>query len=657
MHNQQQGGLRSWLDRRRFDVVGAVVGLVLAALLFPLRFLSSQIYIQTLPIVLGVASGLYLLAVRQSRGESGVPRVGPIFARIGPALVFLCLAAMVLVAGLSGERSLHFYDLGGVVGALLFAQVVFLRERDLAPSVILVQVLVFGLVIRFSGLYTAPGFIGIDVWSHVTYAQAIEQENSLAAISESKYFASPLYHLLAVAAARLLDLSLRNGLYLTLGIAVPSVVLLVYGAATMLVSVRWALFAAVAYVVSDHAIRWGIHLIPTSMGLVFFLGVLFGITRILQRNHQPSDYGLLLFFSAATILTHQISSFIMLVVVGSGVLAQLLLKLDVLSSPTASGHHLREVSKPGNLLGPMVFDLGLITFMWSLTPYQGDTFLETVLNYLYVTLFTSAGFLNGVTSDSAGGAAAGGGGGQTAQFIAEVATYVDTLGFLLLLFTTVLGSFAVLRRTRANHATFTLLISVVVMLFFVLGLPLFNIDNFVPGRWFAFLYAPMALLTAVGLRHLSRNVSPRVVVVCLVVFMVLFPSVMLMSSDGTPDSPVFPSQNERLSYTETELTGVQTIGDITAGRNDTLYTDHPYQTVFIRTDTHEAAPIRLRNGRAVLQGPTVYREYQSDGGSFFRIGEGAAIRNPPRANVCPPTTNHVYANGDVRMCIPPTTAG
>lgn len=656
MHSQQ-GRLRSWLDRQQFDVLGAVVGLLLAVLMFPLRFLSSQIYIQTLPIVLGLASGLYLLAVRQNRSESGVPKLGAIFARIGPTLVFLGLAGMVLVAGLAGQRSLHFYDLGAVVCALLFAQVVFLRDRDLFPSILLAQVIVFGVVIRFAGLYTAPGFIGIDVWSHVTHAEAINRENSLAAISGSKYFASPLYHLLAVSSARLLDLSLRNGLYLTLGIAVPLAVLLVYGSASMLVSPRWSVFAAVAYVVSDHAIRWGIHLIPTSMGLVFFLGVLFSIIRILQRNHQLSDYALLLLFSAATILTHQISSFIMLVVVGSGVVAQLLLKLDFLSASSTSGHHLRDVSRPGNLLGPLIFDLGLITFMWSLTPYQGDTFLETVLNYLYVTLFSSAGFLNGITSDSAGAASAGGGGGNGAQLIAEVATYVDTLGFLLLLFTTVLGSFTVLRRTRANHATFTLLISVVVMLFFVLGLPLFNIDNFVPGRWFAFLYAPMVVLTAIGLRHLSRNVSPKVVVVCLLVFLVLFPSMMLMSSDGTPDSPVFPSQNERLSYTQTELTGVQTIGDIMEGRDDMLYTDHPYQTVFIRTDTHEAAPIQLRNGRAVLQGPTVYRDYQSDGGSFFRIGEGAGIRNPPRANICPPTTNHVYTNGDVRLCIPPTMMG
>jgi hypothetical protein len=112
-----------------------------------------------------------------------------------------------------------------------------------------------------------------------------------------------------------------------------------------------------------------------------------------------------------------------------------------------------------------------------------------------------------------------------------------------------------------------------------------------------------------------------------------------------------------LAYTETELTAVDTIGNITENRNETLYTDHPFETVFIRTDTHDAAVVRLRNGRAVREGPTVYRTYQSDGGSFFRIREGAGIRNPARADICPSSTNHVYANGDVRLCQSPVTGG
>jgi hypothetical protein len=639
--------LRSRLEGGRFDVAGAFVGLLAAALMFPLRFLSSQIYIQTLPIVVGLASAVYLLGVRRERSTTWAPEFGTGLARLAPAAIFLGLAAMVLVAAMAGQRTLLFYGLGGAVGTVLLAQIAFLRDRDFHPGLVMTQVVVYGLVVRFAALYTAPGFIGVDVWSHMTYVQAIDRTGSLAAIADSKYFASPFYHLLTVGAAELLDLSLRNGLYLSLGLVMPLSVLLVYATATLLVPPRWAAFAAATYVVSDHAIRWGIHLIPTSMGLVFFLAMLFSLVRVLQSEPRVRDYLLLVLFSAAVILTHQISSFIMLVLVCAGLVGQLLLTFDVVRRPTPDTPFLRQVSGPVNLFGLLVFDLGLITFMWSLTPYQGDTFLETVLNYLYSTILTSAGFLSGVTSDSASAAA---GGGPASPFITQLATYVDTLGFLILLCATILGSLVVMRRRWGNHATFTLLVAVVTMLFFVLGLPLFNINNFVPGRWWAFLYAPMVILGAIGLRSLGRNLSPTVVVACLLVFALVFPGIMLVSSDGTPDSPVFRSQNERLSYTDTELTAVRTLDEVSAEGGQPLYTDHPYATVFVRTETHPTEVIRLRDGRVASDGRIVYREYQSDGGSFFRTSPGAGIRNPPQDRICDPATSHVYANGDVRVC-------
>lgn len=652
---ERDPGLAERIRRARIDVVAAGLGLLLAVLLFPLRFLSSQIYIVTLPIVLGIACILYLLAVRRDRSESGLPRLGAWFARLGPGVVLFALAGMVLVAAVTGERSRHFYDLGGVVGTLLLAQVLLLRDRDLHPGVVLTQVVAFGLVLRFAALYTAPGFIGVDVWSHVTYVEAILQEGSLDPVSNSKYYASPFYHLLTAVAVDFYDVSIRNALYLTVGVAVPLATLLVYGSARLLVPARWATFAATCYVMTDHAIRWGIHIIPTSLGLVFFLGLLFVLVRVLQSEHAARDFLLLVFFSIAVILTHQITSFIMLVLVGAGLLGQLLLHIDFVREPRVRNPFASSLPNPVNLFGILAFDVGLITFMWSLTPYQGETFLETVVSYLYVTLVDSAGFLSGVSS-SGGGAGGAGGNAPGSPFIATLSTYVDTIGFLLLLGATVVGTLAVMRRRRTSHATTTLWIAVVVMLVFVLGLPMFGIENFVPGRWMAFLYAPMAVLSAVGLRYLARNVPRGIVVPLLLVFVLVFPGVMIMSSPGTPDSPVFPSQHERLAYTDTELAAVETIGGLTDDQQHVggqhVNTDHPYQTVFTRSEAAHADPIRLENGRAVQSGPIVYREYQSSGGSFFRIGEGAGIRNPPRDRICPGTSSHVYANGDVRMCLP-----
>jgi len=634
------------------DVVAAVLGLLTAALLFPMRFLASQIYIRTLPIVLGVACILYLLAARRTR-ESGAPiRFSRGTTRLLPSVTLLGIAVMVLAAAVGGGRTGLFYDLGAAVGALLLGQILFANDEDVHAGVALGQILAFAFVVRFAALATTPGFVGIDIWTHVPqYAGAILEQGSLAPIADEKYYASPLYHLLVVTGAQLFDVSLRTSLHLTLGVAMPLSLLLLYGTARTLLPVRWSLLATALYAVSDHVIRWGIHIIPTSMGLIFFLAVLLLLVLLMHTGYQHREFLLLVGISVAVILTHQISSFIMLVLVAACLFAQGLVKFDVVGTGDTITPLLSRIREPVNMIGLLVFDLGFITLMWSLTPYQGDTFLQTMLGYFYDTLATSAGFLNlaGGSEASGGEAAAAGGGGS--QLAAELAIYFDTVGFLLLLLLAVVGCLVVLRQDLASQTTFTLLTSIVVMLFLALGLPLFGIRNFVPGRWFAFLYAPMVLVGVAGLSYLSSYLSPRVVLAGLVLFAVLFPGVMLVSSDGTPDSPVFPGERERLSYTETELAAVETIDEIDRSTDRPLYTNHPYQTVFERTGAHHAEPIELRDGRPTTHETAVYRQYQSAGASYFLTErETAANLDLSEAAVCPETTNHVYGNGDVRMC-------
>ncbi|MFC7045290.1 hypothetical protein ACFQH6_07605 [Halobacteriaceae archaeon GCM10025711] len=646
------------LANRQLDVDAAKLGLLVAILLFPLRFLASQIFIETLPIVLGVASILYLLAARGPRTDQQLPRLPGWFARLAPSLVFLGTALMVVIATLAGERSVLFYDVAGATGTLLLLQILFTADEDLHPPLVLVEVLVVTLVVRFAALYTTPGFIGIDIWTHVPdYAASIAAEHSLAPISNHKHYASPLYHLLVVTSAQILDLSLRNALYLTLGVAMPFGALFVYLLLSLSVSRRWALFGAAVYAGSDYFIEWGIHLIPTSMGLLFFLAVLYALSRFLELQYGLRDLAMLLFFTTAVVLTHQISSFIMLVVIGGGLLAQLLFRLGTFEIPDDRYGLFSSSSDPANLTGILVFDVGLMTFMWSLTPYHGRSFLETVLIYLRMTLLESAGFLNLAGGTQSASSGAGGGGGPT--LVELLATYVDTLGFLLLLFATVVGSFYVLRRNRVTHAMVTHVVSVVVMLVFVLGLPLFGVRSFIPGRWFAFLYAPMVVLGVVGLRHLATNLRKPVAVAVLVLFVLLVPGVMVSSSNGAIDNPVFPNRVD-YAYDQTELAAVDTVGEYSPpetqvkssmNRTQAFYTDHPYQTVFSRTFSRHSHPAKVVAGQQVTAPTTVYRKYQTDHGAYFlnENDQGRLTKVQP-ARLCGDDRNRVYANGDVSVC-------
>ncbi|WP_416841675.1 hypothetical protein [Haloferax sp. DFSO52] len=641
--------------RIELDVLTAIVGLILAIGLLPLRLLSSQIFIVTLPPILGVGCLLYLAAARGTGTTDGLPSLSPTSTRLLSVGVFFGLAAMVVSAAVQGERSLLFMDIGGVVGVLLLGQILLSPNSELRPGVFLTQVVVYSFVVRFAALYTTPGYIGIDVWSHTTFVQQILDANSLSAINDIKYYASPLFHLLTAASTNLLNLSLRNGLYLSLGVVMPLVPLFVYGTARLLVPLRWSLVAATLYAMGDQVIRWGLHLIPTSMGLLFFLACLYSLVRITHASERWRDFGLLVLFSTAVILTHQVSSFIMLVLLFSGFVAQVLLHFDFFTEEPDPLSFSGGGSNPVNLAGLVAFNVGLIVFTWSLTPYKGDTFLETVLNYLYINLF-NAGFLSGVSGSggSAGASGATGSAGQT--LLSQLSTYVTEAGFLLLIFAGIIGCLTVLKRSRATQTTYTFVGAILVMLFIVLGLPLFGIESFVPGRWIGFLYALLALVGVIGFRNLSNRTTFKVVGVVLLLFTLVYPNVMIMSNDGAMDSPVFSDQHERLSYTEQELAAVETFGAARpAGEGGELYTDLPYGTVWERTDAYPAEPLPAEDGRTVPQGINAYRAYQSESASYFENSQTQTVSNldPSKTEVCPPTTNYVYSNGQVTICTLP----
>ncbi|QIO24583.1 DUF2206 domain-containing protein [Haloarcula sp. JP-L23] len=654
--NAQQT-VRRWLPSR-LDTGAAVAGLLMAIALFPLRFFASQIYIKTIPLVLGTACILYLItSVRDESTVSGLPTLSRNVLRLLPILVVVCTSAMVVIAVEHGERSVLFFDVAGVAGTMLLAQIAFSGKQSFNRTQILLQIVLLAAVVRLSALYVTPGLIGIDIWTHITQlAGSIKAAGTLEAISNNKHYTSPLYHLLVVTTSLLADVPLRLALYLSLGLAMPVAILAVFTIANLLVEPRWAALATALFAFGDYVIEWGIHIIPTSMGLILFLGVLYWLVRVMRTDYELREFGLLVLFTTVVILTHQVSSFIMLVLLGAGLAAYLVLKLRIFTRSPLDPDVFR-VRNPLNIAGLLAFDAGFITFLWSFTPYNGNSFLVTVLSYLQETLASSAGVLN--LAGPSGGSASAAAASQGPTLIETVATYINTTGFLLLLFGTFVGCLYVVNRQRAQQSVFTLLAASAIMLVFVLGLPMFGIRNFIPQRWFAFLYAPLVLLTVIGLRHLAIELDRRTVAVVVLIFVLVFPSVMVMSSNGTVDNPVFENQEAQLAYSEAEIDAAYTFGEMTGspdGDNlrpdQVVFTDHPYQTLFKRTGSYPADTARINDSEPVTHDITVYRQEQTEAATYFINSNGIGeIRNIPQQRICRSNQAVIYSNSAVKMCV------
>ncbi len=642
--------MSTWTDEPRIhrDVLGGILGLLAAVVMLPMQLIATGTYIQLLPVVVGGASLCYLAIVRADDTRA-LPQVSKTTAHLLPVGTLLLFSAMVLVAGFQG-RTIPFYYLAAWAGVLLFVQVLFVPDADFHHGLILGQIVLFGLIVRGAALYTTPGYVGIDVWSHVPHwSAAILDTHSLAPIADAKYYASPLFHLLVVTGSLLLDVTLRQSVFLTLGLSMPVAALFVYGATVQITEPRWAVLAAAIFTASGNVIEWGIHLIPTSLGLLFFVAVVYALIRVLIVSSGWKDYLLVVLFSTAVIFTHQISSMILLVLVAAGLLANVLVSIGVLAiDKSADG--LGSSRRSMNLVGLLVFDLGLVTFNWSMTPYRGRTFLGTMGNWFIDTLTTSAAFGN-LARESTGAPLP-----QT-TFLEIAVSYVDALGFLGLLFIAIVGGLAGVSYRNGDHATATCVIAMGIMLLFVFGFPLFGIRMFVPSRWYAFLVVPMAVLAGVGARTLSDRGPVQLTVVLLLLFAVVFPVVSVISSDASQDAPVFDEVQTRYSYTETELAAVETLETILVpDEGGHLHTDHPYNTVFKRLGIHTTRVTHIVAGETPNR-MVLYREYQRSGAAYFATMSGRAHQpSVSRAAICS-NRDIVYDNGDVALCVDPPASG
>ena len=629
-----------WLDRGI-----AVVGLLLAALMFPLRYFVSHIYASTLPIVLGVACLLYLLADRsEPRRIRGValPTVSKWVARGLPSLVFFLLSGMVVLATLSGRRTIPFYTMASVAAVLVLGQILFVPDEELHPRLLLVESLALAGVVQFAALGTVPGFIGIDVWTHVGFTRSILEADSLGAIQGNKYYAAPLYHLYLAAASLLAQASLRPTLYLTLGAFMWLAPLFVYAAAREFVQPRWALFAAAVFAVSDEAIKWTLHLIPTSLAAAFYLAAFFLLVRVL-RGKTERDSLLLTLFLVVVTLTHQVAAFIMLVLLLAAVAAQFVLYADF---------PFRDAG-PTSLISIVLFDAGLVTFVWSITPLHGDTFITRMLKTLQETVRSAFGF--GQISNPTQGATAA----QLPDSVATTSafetlvTYVNNLGFLLILTAAIVGFLYVLRRQTATHQSLTLVTGATAMAVFALGLPLFGVSTFLPGRWYVFMYVPLVIGAAIGFAYLAKNLPSRATAAVFVAFVLVAPGAMIVSGDATYDNPPFASENPRYSYTEEELAAMNTLGANLASDRP-IYTDYPYTQLFERGPRHHnSAPVILgTDGSPPPHDDVLYREYQTDGAPYF-AGESrnfTYVKSFPRSRICTDDRSVLYTTQGISLC-------
>jgi hypothetical protein len=647
-----QSRIGDWLSIERLDVAVARAGLLASLLLLGLWFVVAEVFLLAIPVASAIGCAGYLLTRDRRASAVALPTLPRRVVGYLPSLVVLGVAALVVLTWSAGGRTLPAYALTGAIGTVVLAQIL-LGEDQPATGPLLVQIVLVAIVVRFSALYTTPGFVGVDIWTHVpVFVEGIVRTESLSALDGSKYLLAPFYHVLG-AVGTLVVGTARSGVYLSVGLLVALSALFVYATGRLVLPERWALFATALYAFSDQFVRWGLHVIPTGLGLVFFLATVYCVTRLFVSDATPRMVALLAVVSLSVVFTHQVSTTITLLFLAiAAFVATALASIGGRAVGTTS------VRTAVALAAVFLLTLAVTLVSWANTPWVGgETFLRVMAGAFRATVTEQAGFLNLVSTEGPGGGASTLS-SSAPTLLDQVVPYVDVLGFALLLAVAVFGGLVMLRWQGPADVTYTHLLAAAVMFVVVFGLSLFGIRTFLPGRWLAFLYAPMVVLAAAGVYHLSRN-TPREALFALVLVLALaYPVGMAVNHSAAKEAPAFADQHLRYSYTEPEIAAVGTLATIRPPAvNDSVHTDHPYRTLLHRSGGYDAATLVMDERGPVSGAAVIYRDYQSTGPTLFhtRAGGSVALDAGPE-RVCPAERNRVYANDQVWVCTPSSAA-
>lgn len=592
---------------------------------------AAPVYLLTLPPIVTAGALTFAALVTRSPNDPDLPTVPRSVAMALPTAVLLGAGTLLLYAVRSGGRTVPFYLGAGLLGTAVLLQIVFVDEAHLSPTVLLGQVLALALVVRFAALVTTPGYIGLDTWSHVpTHATGILDAGSLEPLEGNKYYYAPIYHLAVVATALLVDVPPRTGLWLSIGLGVPiATTLLVYVGGRSLLPARWATFAAALYAFSDHAILWGIYPVPTSLGLVFTLALLVLLLRIVREGYSPRRIVLFGLFFLALTFTHQVSSVIAATVVGAAVVAQVGTPL------LRTGSRVRTV----NVVWLFVPFVCVLAVLLTVTPYTGTDlgFAERTLLFLSETYADEFGWLNVAVELRAPESDYG------LRPPASPTYFVDALGLLLLAVAATVGTLVTLR--RPTHAWLALGCAAAALAVVAIGTPSVGLRNFLPSRWFAFLYAPLVLLCARGVEWGVRRVDPLPAAVALVVLCLLFPGAMALAGPATVESPAFPEERLTYSYSAAELAGMEAIAQHTT---TPIGADVLTVEVLTRTGT---GPARIAAPEDADQEVLLYRESYADRPALFDdVGADVYETTTTERRYCE-QRSVAYDNGAVRACV------
>lgn len=498
---------------------------------------------------------IYLLFRKKFKSEAPISLETSRLKNVLNLSFYLIFLTCILIYSMNlYYRPISYFILICVLAGIIASQILYVRQGDRVTSILL-QIFLLSILIRVGIFYNFPSLMGYDAYFHANMARIITNTGFVAPLQiSSKYFYYPFAHIFISVTQLMGKTDVKDAIFYSIGFASIFITAAIYLIGKKLEGPQMGLLAALLINLNNHNIVTGIaNITPGSLVLCYFIFIIYAI---FSEKQELKYTGLILLITILMVLTHQLTTFVVLLAVVTIYLGKYLHSHLYKDSPLGT-----------NGFNYILFFVVSLQTYWMFTYINpGTSFFEMIFLPLVEVFKLGAGY----SSD---------------ELIVGSVTNQDTLevlllhiSYLALPFFAIGGVLAWFSREDAKKINkFSIALVVVILYSFAYGIPLLGMRNFLTSRWFPLISVFLVLVAASYILKLTSLFASRKAKIPVIFIIVLLFSFVMVTTPGiNKDNPLVAKDTTvRNQFKDVEIQAIKTVSGTYSGN---ILMDSPYDS-------------------------------------------------------------------------------
>ena len=539
---------------QNFDVILGITGLTVGIFIVSLYYLIN-LNQKDIGIAILLSCLIYIFFRKNFKSESPIsPEKYRIKNILNLSFYFIFLICILIYSMNLYYRPLSYFVLICVLAGIIASQILYIRDGDSVISILL-QIFLLSILIRAGIFYNFPSLMGYDAYFHASMARAISNTGSVPPIEVSgKYFYYPLAHIFISITQLIGKVDVKDAIFYSIGLANVFITGAIYLIGRKLEGPQMGLLAALLINVNNQNIVTGIaNITPGSLVLCYFIFIIY---TLFSDKKELRYTGLILLITILTVLTHQLTTFVVFLAMVT----------------IYSGKYLHKYLYRDSPLGATSFNY-IFFFFVCLQTYWMFTYVDASTSFFAMIAKPLMAVLKAGTVYSSDELIVGSG---TSQNTFEV--LLLHISYLALPFFAIGGVLAWFSREDARKINkFSVALVVVILYSFAYGFPLLGMRNFLTSRWFPLIAVFLVLVAATYMLKLTSLFKSKTAKLTTIFIMILLFSFVMVTTPGiNKDNPLVGEDTTvRNQFKEVEIQAIKTV---TSKYSGNILMDSPYDS-------------------------------------------------------------------------------